>query len=142
MDAGPVDVLVVEFPGNKFSGEIVPAIKELVEDGIITVLDLRFVSKDLDGSVTSLAISGLGPDLEPLFADLEIANSGEVLDDEDAADVAASLDAGSSVGILVVENTWARRFVTALRNADARVLDMARIPAEAVVQALHSAGGA
>jgi uncharacterized membrane protein len=138
MDTGPVDLLVVEFPGNKFSGEIVPAIKELVEDGIITVLDLRFIAKDADGSVTSMEIAGLGADLEPLFADLEIVNNGDFLDDEDAADIAALLDPGSSVGVLVVENTWARRFVTALRHADARVLDMTRIPADEVEQALKA----
>jgi hypothetical protein len=136
MDVGPVDVLIVEFPGNKFTGEIVPALQELVEAGIIRVLDLLFVAKDFDGSVASMEVAGLGPDLTPAYADLDVANSGQILDNEDAQKVAAALKPGSSVGMLVVENSWARRFIATLKNADAHVIDYARIPPEDVAAAL------
>jgi uncharacterized membrane protein len=139
MDIGPVDLLVVEFPGNQFKGEIAPALRDLVTEGTVRVLDLLFVYKDADGEVGSLELAGLGPDLKPAFADLDGQLGGGLLDAEDVAQVGASLQPNSSAALIVWENTWAGRFVTAMENAGARVVDQARIPAEAVKATLESA---
>jgi uncharacterized membrane protein len=139
MDIGPVDLLVVEFPGNQFKGEIAPALRDLVTEGTVRVLDLLFVYKDADGEVGSLELAGLGPDLQPAFADLDGQLGGGLLDAEDVAQVGANLQPNSSAALIVWENTWAGRFVTAMENAGARVVDQARIPAEAVRATLESA---
>ena len=139
MDIGPVDLLVVEFPGNQFKGEIAPALRDLVTEGTVRVLDLLFVYKDADGEVGSLELAGLGPDLQPAFADLVGQLGGGLLDAEDVAQVGANLQPNSSAALIVWENTWAGRFVTAMENAGARVVDQARIPAEAVKATLESA---
>jgi hypothetical protein len=139
MDVGPVDLLIVEFPGNQFKGEIAPALRDLVTDGTVRVLDLLFVYKDADGEVGSVELAGLGPDLEPAFADLDGQLGGGLLDAEDVAQVGADLAPNSSAALIVWENTWAARFVTAMRNAGAKVVDQARIPAEAVAAAVDAA---
>jgi uncharacterized membrane protein len=139
MDIGPVDLLVVEFPGNQFKGEIAPALRDLVTEGTVRVLDLLFVYKDADGEVGSLELAGLGADLKPAFADLDGQLGGGLLDAEDVAQVGANLQPNSSAALIVWENTWAGRFVTAMENAGARVVDQARIPAEAVKATLESA---
>ncbi len=139
MDVGPVDLLIVEFPGNQFKGEIAPALRDLVTDGTVRVLDLLFVYKDADGEVGSVELAGLGPDLEPAFADLDGQLGGGLLDAEDVAQVGADLALNSSAALIVWENTWAARFVTAMRNAGAQVVDQARIPAEAVAAAVDAA---
>jgi uncharacterized membrane protein len=139
MDVGPVDLLVVEFPGNQFKGEIAPALRDLVTEGTVRVLDLLFVYKDADGEVGSVELAGLGPDLQPAFADLNGQLGGGLLDAEDVAQVGANLQPNSSAALIVWENTWAGRFVTAMERAGARVVDQARIPAEAVKATLESA---
>ncbi len=139
MDVGPVDLLIVEFPGNQFKGEIAPALRDLVTDGTVRVLDLLFVYKDADGEVGSVELARLGPDLQPAFADLDGQLGGGLLDAEDVAQVGADLALNSSAALIVWENTWAARFVTAMRNAGAHVVDQARIPAEAVAAALDAA---
>ena len=138
MDIGPVDLLVVEFPGNQFKGEIAPALRDLATDGTVRVLDLLFVYKDADGEVGSVELAGLGPDLQPAFADLDGQLGGGLLDAEDVAQVGANLQPDSSAALVVWENTWAGRFVSAMERAGARVVDQARIPAEAVKAALES----
>ena len=92
-----------------------------------------------NGEVGSVELAGLGPDLEPAFADLDGQLGGGLLDAEDVAQVGADLKPNSSAALIVWENTWAARFVTAMRNAGAHVVDQARIPAEAVAAALDAA---
>jgi len=139
MDVGPVDLLIVEFPGNQFKGEIAPALRDLVTEGTVRVLDLLFIYKDAEGEVGSVELAGLGPDLQPAFADLDGQLGGGLLDAEDVAQVGANLQPNSSAALIVWENTWAGRFVTAMERAGARVVDQARIPAEAVKASLESA---
>jgi len=138
MALGPVEVAIIGFPGNKFTGKIVPAIVDLVEAGTIRVLDLLFVAKDLDGTILSLTLADLDGDLLPDFADVELYQPG-ALGAEDADEVADDLEPGSSVALLAWENTWAARFVDALRQADAVLIDRIHIPAEVVEAALPSA---
>jgi len=135
MPIGRVDVYIVGFPGNKFSGEIVPAIMDLVQAGTIRVLDVLFVMKDADGVVASLAIEDLDPDLGPAFLELEVSDRG-VLNEEDAEEISEDLAPNSSALLIAYENTWMAPLVSAMMNADAVVIDQIRIPADVVAAAI------
>lgn len=111
-ETGPIDYLVVEFPGNRMTGEGLPLLVGLVDRGIIRILDLVFVRKELDGSVTGMALADLNGDGTLDLAVFEGASSG-LLDAGDVQDSAAVLEAGSSAGILVYDNVWAVPFATA-----------------------------
>ena len=136
METGPVDVYIIGFPGNKFTGRIAPAIRELVDDGTIRVLDLLFVMKDAEGTVMTLAIEDLDQD-GAAFAEIEITEPGS-LNEEDADEVSEDLPANSSALLIAFENLWARKVVSALDAADAVLIDSIRIPAE-VVEAARAA---
>ena len=139
MEIGPVDVLVVEFPGNKFSGAIVPALLDLVRAGTVRVLDLLFVYKEADGTVGSVDLTGLGLELDPAFRDLDGQLTGGLLDAEDVDIAAEGLEPNTSVALIIWENCWAAHFVSTLRDADAKVVDQARIPSDVVIAALEAA---
>jgi uncharacterized membrane protein len=130
MAAGPVDVYIIGFPGNKFTGQIAPAIMELVEDGTIRVLDLLFVMKDEAGAVTSLQASDLDEEGAG-FLSIDIAQPG-ALGHEDAEEVQDDLPANSSALLIAFENVWVAKVVDALRAADAVLIDSIRIPADVV----------
>jgi hypothetical protein len=130
VDIGPVDVLLVRFPGNEFRGEIAPALADLVSRGLIRVIDLLFVYRAADGSIGSLELEDLGPELEPAFVDVDGEVPGGVLEPEDVEEIASALEPNTSVAALVVENTWAVPFVTAMRAAGAQVIDSSRIPSD------------
>ena len=130
MPLGPVDVYIVGFPGNKFSGEIVPAILEQVDRGVIRVIDVLFVMKDAEGNVATLAIEDLGPE-GAAFAELDIAQAG-ALNEEDADEVAEDIPLNSSALLIAYENTWMQDLVMAFARADAVMIDQIRIPASVV----------
>ena len=131
MALGPVDIIIIGFPGNKFTGEIAPAIRELVENETIRILDLLFVTTDAEGTITSVRITDLGADLAPGMVEIEVAEPG-ALDQGDAEELIEDLPANSSALLVAFENLWAARFVAAIHNADAVVIDQIRIPADAV----------
>ena len=133
MEVGTVDVYIIGFPGKKFSGKIAPAIKELVDDGIIRVLDLLFVMKDEEGVVTTLAIEDLDQE-GAAYAEIAVSEPGS-LNDEDADEVSEDLPNNTSALLVAFENVWATRVVSALTDADAVLIDSIRIPAEVVAQA-------
>jgi hypothetical protein len=136
MEVGPVDIYIIGFPGNKFTGRIAPAIRELVDNGTIRILDLLFVMKDGDGVVTTLAIEDLDED-GAAFAEIDITEPGS-LNEEDADEVGDDLPANSSALLIAFENTWAAKVTSAMREADAVLIDSIRIPvdvAEAVLEA-------
>lgn len=136
ISSGPVDVLFLRFPGNQFNGEIGPALRNLVTRGLVRVVDLLFVYKDVDGTVGSIELAGLGKSLEPAFADLDGQLGGGLLDAEDVQDVGASLDPGSSVAVVAAENLWAIPFINAVRSAGGELVEQVRVPS-AVVDAVR-----
>jgi Family of unknown function (DUF6325) len=136
MGVGPVDVYIIGFPGNKFTGRIAPAIKELVDDGTIRVLDLLFVMKDADGTVTTLAAEDLGQE-GAAFVSIEVTQPG-ALGSEDAEEVSDDLPPDSSTLLVAFENLWAAKLVGALQAADAVVIDSIRIPVDVVQAALNA----
>jgi len=136
MAVGPVDVYIIGFPGNKFSGRIAPAILELVESRTIRVIDLLFLSKDADGVVTTVAAADID-DTGASYLSIQVTQPG-ALGPEDAEEVKDDLPANSSALLIAFENLWTAKIVDALRDADAVMIDSIRIPvdvAEAVLDA-------
>jgi uncharacterized membrane protein len=134
MEVGPVDVYIIGFPGNKFSGRIAPAILELVENGTIRVLDLLFVTKDAEGVVTTIEAADLDEEGAGFLA-IDVAQPG-ALGDEDAEEVSGDLPSNSSALLIAFENVWAAKVADALEAADAVMIDSIRIPADVVAAAL------
>jgi hypothetical protein len=133
----PVDVAIIGFPGNNFSGRIAPALAELVDNGTIRILDLLFVSKSADGELTSIAIADFDGDGQADLVAIDITEPGS-LSHEDAEEIAEDLEPNSSAALIAWENVWATKLVSALRDADAVLIDSVRIPAE-VVEAVLTA---
>ena len=129
---GPIDYVVVEFPGNRMTGEAMPLLVDLVDRGVIRILDLAFVRRDLDGTVSGLTISDLDADGAEHFAVFEGASSG-LLDDEDLAEAGGILEPGNAAGVVVYENTWAAPFAAALRRSGAQMVASGRIPVQALL---------
>ena len=130
MAVGPVDVYIIGFPGNKFSGRIAPAIMELVQNGTIKVLDLLFVMKDAEGVVTTLEAADIGEEGAG-FLSIDIAQPG-ALGPEDAEEVGDDLPVNSAALLIAFENIWAAKVVDALQAADAVLIDSIRIPVDVV----------
>ncbi|MEU5278246.1 DUF6325 family protein [Streptomyces asoensis] len=135
VEMGPIDYVVVEFPGNRMTGEGFPLLVDLVDRGLIRILDLLFVRKDEDGSVVGMEIADLTGDGALDLAVFEGASSG-LLGQDDIAEAGGALEPGNSAAILVYENLWAAPFVTALRRGGAQLVASGRIPVPAVLAAL------
>jgi hypothetical protein len=139
-ELGPVDWIVVEFPGSKLTGDIAPIIDDYVARGLIKVLDLLFLKKDADGSLEAYEAS-----------DLDVSEIGElrshekdlamVLSEQDVTDLAATIEPGSSAAVLVWENLWAAPFGAAVRHAGGQLAASGRIPIQAVLAAIEADAG-
>ncbi|MEU8795237.1 DUF6325 family protein [Streptomyces sp. NPDC048643] len=132
---GPIDYVVIEFPGSRMTGEGFPLLVDLVDRGLIRILDLLFVKKEEDGSVVGLEIADLTGDGVLDLAVFEGASSG-LLGEDDIAEAGQALEPGNSAGILVYENLWAAPFATALRRGGAQMVASGRIPVPAILAAL------
>jgi hypothetical protein len=133
MTIGPVEYIIVGFPGNKFTGEIAPELIALVDSGTVRILDLIFIGKDADGSIVSFEIDEL--DALAGFGGLD-ADVGGLIGPEDIEYAAAALEPNSSAAMLIWEDLWATPFAEAVRRADGVVLEGARIPHELIAPAL------
>jgi hypothetical protein len=136
MSLGPIEVLMLRFPGNKFRGEIAPALADLVESGTIRIVDLLFAIKDADGELDVLELTDMEGDLS-VFAPMT-TELADTLTEDDARMLASSLPNNSSAAILLFENTWAKTFVDAVVRANGEVVLNERIP-RATVDALIAA---
>ena len=136
IELGPIDYLVVEWPPDKQpTGEAMPLLVDLVDRGLIRILDLAFVRKETDGTVIGLDFQDLDLDGNPDLAVFEGASSG-LIGEDDYGDAEAALEPGSSAAILIYENTWAAPFATALRKSGAQLVANGRIPVNAIIAAL------
>jgi hypothetical protein len=136
IELGPIDYLVVEWPADKQpTGEGLTHLVDLVDRGIIRILDLAFVRKEADGTMTKLELSDLDLDGNPELAVFEGVSSG-LLGDEEHDEAAAVVEPGRSAALLIYENTWAAPFATALRRGGAELVAAGRIPVNAIIAAL------
>ena len=140
MSIGPAEYIAIAFPGNNFSGEIVPAIKELQDSGTIRVLDLVIISKDGEGNVTGIELSEASPEQQASLAVLGV-ESRNLLGQEDIEDIGAALDPNSTAGLMIWENVWAARFAQSLRAADGILIANGRIPAALVEEVMTETVG-
>jgi uncharacterized membrane protein len=132
-EIGPVDYAIIAFPGNKFRGEIAPALADLVESNTIRLIDVAFVGKSEGGDVVAFELTELDPDVQASLDKLGIEVQG-LLNEDDLKDAAEELEPNSSAALLVWENVWARRVTQAMRDAGGELLEFERLPHE-VVQA-------
>lgn len=138
MPTGPIELLIVKFPGNQFSGEIVPALREVIETGTVRIADLVFVLKDAEGFVTSVELADLGEDAISGLAGVVEAFDG-LLSEEDIAELAETLENDSSALLLLFENSWAARFIEAVRNARGELVFNERIPRAVIDELIPNA---
>ena len=135
MNIGPVEYLILGFPGNQFTGQIVPELAKLIDSGLVRIIDLTFISKDAAGDVEVIqhdVVEELAA-----FAGLD-GEVGGLLADEDIMYAAQSLEPNSSAALLVWEDTWATPFAVAVRNANGVILEGARIPREIIEEAVDA----
>jgi uncharacterized membrane protein len=132
-EIGPVDYAVIAFPGNKFRGEIAPAIAELVDAGTIRVIDVAFVGKNADGDAVAMELMELDPDVQEGLDKAGVVVGG-LFNEDDLMDIAADLPPETSAAVLVWENVWARKVTQAMRDAGGQLVTFERIPHD-VVQA-------
>jgi len=139
-EMGPIDYLLVEWPGRQPTGEAMPHLLDLVDRGVIRVLDLVFLSKAEDGSVTRVEISDLG-EAGAAFSAFEGASSG-LLSEEDTEEAGSALEAGTAAALLVYENRWAAPFASEVRRSGGQLVATGRIPIQAMLAALDAAEAA
>ena len=133
MTTGPVEYIIVGFPGNKFTGQIAPELIALVESGTVRILDLIFIGKDVDGSVLSFEID----ELDALAGFTGLAGEvGGIISPADIEYAAAALEPNSSAALLIWEDVWAAPFAEAIRKSDGVLLEGARIPHELIAPVL------
>jgi Family of unknown function (DUF6325) len=136
IEMGPIDYLLVEWPGKQPEGEIAPYLVDLVDRGLIRILDLAFLMKGEDGTVAAVEIADVGGEVAEL-AIFEGASSG-LLDDEDIDEAGTALEPGTSAALLVYENTWAGPFAAAVRRSGGQLVASGRIPVTDVLAALDA----
>ncbi len=133
-EIGPVEYMIVAFPGNKFTGEIAPALQELVESETIRIIDLAFVAKDEDGNVAGFELSDLDDEVQAALEKAGAEAAG-LFNEEDLEAAADELEPNSSAALLVWEDLWAARLADSIRNAGGELYDLGRVPHEIVVAA-------
>lgn len=131
IEMGPIDYVLVEWPDRQPDGSALPHLVDLVDRGLIRLLDLVVVVKGEDGSVATVEIADLGDE----FAIFEGASSG-LIGDEDLTEAAGALEPGTTAALLVYENTWAAPFATAVRRSGGQLVASGRIPVTDVIAAL------
>lgn len=136
-EMGPIDFVVLEWPKLQPTGEAVPLIVDLVDRGIIRLLDVAFVAKAEDGSVVGFDIGG--PESEAVGLDAFEGASSGLLDEDDLKDAAEIMEPGAAAALLVWENTWAAPVATAMRRSGGQLAASGRIPIQAILASLEAA---
>jgi uncharacterized membrane protein len=135
MAFGPVDFIALEFPGNRFKGEILPDLFELVDKEIIRIIDLVIITKNQDGQVTARELRELDSAHIEIFNPLK-AEANQMITDSDIAMIAGQVANNSTAGILLIENLWAKKTQQAMMDANGRLVMFERIPHDVVEEAL------
>lgn len=138
MDIGPLEYVVIAFPGNRFTGEIAPELKRLVETGTVRILDLTFIRRSTDGTVSFAELHALEPDEASVFDDIEGEIDG-LFSQEDLELIATEIPPGSSAALLAWENTWAAGITGAVLRAGGELVAHERVPAPVAAAAMEAA---
>jgi hypothetical protein len=137
-ELGPIDVVVIGFPADApMTGEAAPILVDLVDRGIIRVLDILFVTKGEDGAVAGFTIDGIDKERIGDFTVFEGASSG-LLGDDDVEGAAAAMEPGESAVVIVYENSWAGPFAAAVRRNGGQLIATQRIPTQELIAALEA----
>jgi len=137
MTLGPLEIIVIGFPENRFNGRIVPEIQSLIDRGIINVVDGMLITKDADGDVAIVEFEQ--EDLDPALADFKAVldeAAYELVSEEDVEEFAKALEPGSSAAVLAFENRWAKPFRDAVVDSGGELLLNLRIPHGVVEEVL------
>jgi uncharacterized membrane protein len=140
MIPGPVEVAVISFEGNRFKGEIAPALEEIVERGLVSIVDLVFIATDDDGRVHAMELDDVDADVAGAMSPLADEVAG-LLSEDDIREIGEQLQPNSSAAMVVFEHAWLRRLREAILNANGRLVAQERIPAEVVERALGARAG-
>jgi hypothetical protein len=135
MTYGPIDFLALEFKGNKFTGEILPALRELVENKIVRVIDLVIVMVQ-DGKYQTLELQQMDAATIAIFDPLQVEISG-LIQVEDIEMISQELEDNTTAALLMVENLWAIKFAEAVVKAEGRLVMHERIPFETVNEVME-----
>ena len=136
MGIGPVEYMVVSFPGSRFKGEIAPELDSLVKAGTIRIIDLAFVRKDVDGNVSAAELEETDSDVFQAF-ELITAERGGFVNEDDLQVVGEGLEPNSSAALLVWEDVWATRIADAIAGAGGVLVDHQRVPRDYVLGAIE-----
>jgi uncharacterized membrane protein len=136
---GPLEFITIEFPGNHFKGEIMPVLVNLVNKGLIRIIDLVFIKKDHNGNVFSFELNEIDKDTARLFNPV-IKEIRSMLTIDDIQKVGEALNNNTSAGLMLFEHTWATTFIESVKNANGRLIVDYRIPQEVVEKVLQAAG--
>ena len=135
LEMGPIDYIVIEWPGEQPTGAAVPKLIDLVDRGIIRIIDIAFVGKDPGGAVYAMELSDF--DGDGAFAAFEGASTG-IISGDDLEDAASALEPGTSAAVLIWENRWAAPVAIALRESGAQLVASGRIPVQGIIAALDA----
>jgi hypothetical protein len=135
-EMGPIDYIVLEWPGRQPKGDVAPLIVELVDRGIIRILDVAFMVKREDGTVDSIELGELNGDSGG-FGEFEGASSG-LIGQDDLEEAATALEPGTSAAIMIWENRWAAPVAVALRRSGGQLVATGRIPIQSIVASLDA----
>ena len=135
MTFGPIDFIALEFPGNRFKGEILPDLLDLVEREVIRIFDLVIVTKDVDGTVHVRELQELDPG-EMSIVDPFKAGVSQMITELDIQAIAEKLDNNSTAALMLIENLWAKKTKDAMADANGRLVMFERIPHDVVEEAL------
>ena len=133
-EIGPVDYAIIAFPGNRFRGEIAPAIADLVDDGTIRIIDIAFVGKDADGTAVAMELTELDPDVQEGLEKVGVEVGG-LFNEDDLMGVAANLEPNMSAAFLLWENVWARKVTQSMRDAGGVLIAFERLPHDVIQEA-------
>lgn len=136
-EMGPIDYILVEWPGRQPNGEVAPHLIDLVDRGLIRILDLTFIEKAEDGTIRGLEVADVGGEVAELSV-FEGASSG-LLSEEDVEEAAAAMEPGTAAALLIFENSWAAPFASAVRRSGGQLAASGRIPVQAILAALDAA---
>lgn len=137
-DVGPVEVVVVGFPGSKFSGKIIPELQAVVERGDVRIIDLAVVAKDTEGNVAILEVDDGQDDGLSMLAEA-IEEVLGLLNEEDLNKIADAIEPGSAAAAVVFEHVWAKQLANAVDGAEGEVIFSERIPRDVVLAAVEAA---